>query len=148
MNRPMRILLVEDSATDQLLAQAAFTAAGLDTRFVVVADGIEALAYLGNEGAYRDEPRPDLILLDLNLPRMSGHQLLERVKSSALHATIPVVILTTSSSERDVELAYLRHANCYVTKPVDFENLTLTAKSICEFWGQTARIPGMAKQST
>jgi len=136
------ILLVEDSPTDQLLAKAALAEARTPSRLHVVADGVEAMAFLRGEGVYRSAPRPDLILLDLNLPRKGGREVLAEIKGSDALKAIPVIILTTSESEQDVTQAYQLHANSYVSKPVDFDAFKLAVQSIQDFWFATARLPG------
>ena len=135
------ILLVEDSPSDQLLAREALAEAGVKSRLHIVCDGIEAMDFLRREGRYRTAPRPDLILLDLNLPRKDGREVLSEIKSSEELKRIPVVVLTTSESEQDVKRAYALHANCYVSKPVDFEAFKRVIRAIEEFWFRTVRLP-------
>ena len=115
----IEILLVEDSPTDVLITQEAFEQARLINAIHVVEDGVEALAFLRRQGRHAEAPRPDLILLDLNLPRKNGREVLAEIKADPDLKTIPVVVLTTSSAEEDVMKSYDLHANCYVTKPVD-----------------------------
>jgi len=135
------VLLVEDDPGDVLIAREALNAAGLDTRLDVVSDGIDAMDYLRRKGDYADAERPDLILLDLNLPRMSGHEVLAAVKADPTLRRIPVVVLTTSSSDADVARSYDLHANVYVSKPVDFHDFAAVVKQIDEFFGTVARLP-------
>jgi CheY-like chemotaxis protein len=113
----------------------------LPTRLHIVADGVDAMAFLRSEGKYHGALRPDLILLDLNLPRRDGRQLLAELKSSEELKRIPVVVLTTSQSERDVKHAYGLHANCYIVKPVNFDDFKSVVQSIQDFWFRTARLP-------
>jgi two-component system, chemotaxis family, response regulator Rcp1 len=138
---PIDILLVEDSPSDQLLAKMALEGARLSTRLHIVADGVEAMAYLRAEGKYLSALRPDLILLDLNLPRKDGRQVLAEIKGSEDLKRIPVVVLTTSQSEYDLERAYGLHANCYLVKPVDFDEFKTAVQSIQDFWFGTVRLP-------
>jgi CheY-like chemotaxis protein len=135
------VLLVEDDPGDVVIAREALSAAGLDTRLDVVNDGIEAMDYLRRKGDYAEAERPDLILLDLNLPRMSGHEVLAAVKSDPKLRRIPVVVLTTSASDADVTRSYDLHANVYVSKPVDFHDFAAVVKQIDEFFGTVARLP-------
>jgi len=138
---PVEILLVEDSPSDQLLAREALAEAGIASRVHVVSDGIEAMDFLRRQGRHQRAPRPDLILLDLNLPRKDGREVLSEIKSSEDLKRIPVVVLTTSESEQDVKRAYALHANCYISKPVDFEAFKRVIRSIEEFWFRTVRLP-------
>ena len=144
MSATIEILLVEDSPSDQLLAKAALAEAKLPTRVHIVADGVEAMAYLHAEGKYHAAVRPDLILLDLNLPRKDGRQVLAEIKASEELKRIPVVVLTTSQSEQDMHQAYGLHANCYIAKPVDFDDFKAAVQSVQDFWFQTVRLPGRA----
>ena len=139
--KPINILLVEDNEPDVVLTQEAFKDAKVANTLYVVEDGVEALGFLRRENRYADVPRPDLILLDLNLPRKDGRAVLDEIKSDPKLAPIPVVILTTSSDERDVLQAYIHHANCYITKPVDFVQFTTVVKSIEGFWLTVVRLP-------
>ena len=139
--RPIELLLVEDSEPDVRLTKEALREAKVRNRLSVVEDGVEALAFLRREGQYADAPRPDLILLDLNLPRMDGRQVLEQIKNDKSLKSIPVVILTTSKSEEDVLRAYKLHANCYITKPVDFNRFMEVVQSIEDFWLTVVTLP-------
>lgn len=132
--RPVEILLVEDSPTDVLLAQEALDSSKILNNLHTVSDGVEAMAFLHHEGQYKVAPRPNLILLDLNLPRMDGREVLAEIKNDEKLKRIPVVVLTTSSSEADVVKAYGLHANCYIVKPVDFEKFAAIVRSIENFW--------------
>ena len=138
---PIQILLVEDSPSDRLLAEHALAAAKLANELNWVEDGVEALAFLRCEGKYANAPRPDLILLDLNLPRKSGIEVLAEVKTDASLRTIPIVVLTTSSADDDAARAYVLHANCVVAKPVDFQRFAEVIQSISEFWSMVVRLP-------
>lgn len=137
--RPLIVLLVEDDPGDVLIAQEALRAGKLSTRLGVVSDGIEAIAYLRREGEYADAERPDLILLDLNLPRMSGHEVLAQVKADASLRRIPVVVLSTSVAAEDIAISYDLHANAYVAKPVDFDKFADVVKQIEEFFVSIAQ---------
>lgn len=135
------VLLVEDSPGDVRLTQEAFRAANPALRLHVAVDGVEALAFLAQEGVYADAPRPDLILLDLNLPRMDGREVLRHVRGDDSLKTIPTVILTTSDAELDIHQSYSLHANSYLTKPVRLEAFEKMVKSVDEFWFQQAKLP-------
>lgn len=137
----IHILLAEDSPTDALLAREAFDYSRIANTLHIVSDGVEALAFLRREGIHKDAPRPGLILLDLNMPRMDGREVLAAIKNDESLKSIPVVVLTTSKSEADVQRAYGLHANCYVTKPVDFEKFTEVIRSIEGFWFTVVTLP-------
>ncbi|MEO3793575.1 response regulator [Nonomuraea sp. B10E15] len=139
--RPIDVLLVEDDQADILLTKEAFDLNKVRNRLNVVNDGEQALAYLRGEGDYRDATRPDLILLDLNLPRMSGSEVLREVKDDPLLRTIPVVILTTSEAEEDILRSYRLHANAYVSKPVDFEQFIRVVRQIDNFFVTVVKLP-------
>jgi chemotaxis family two-component system response regulator Rcp1 len=139
--KPIELLLVEDSEPDVRLTMEALREAKVKNRLWVVEDGVEALEFVRRQGRYADAPRPDLILLDLNLPRKDGRQVLKEIKSDESLKRIPVVILTTSKSEEDVLRAYDLHANCYITKPVDFNRFMEVVKSIEDFWLTVVRLP-------
>jgi len=139
--RPIEILLVEDSAADVGLTVEAFKDAKIHNRMSVVEDGVQAMAFLRREGAQAGAPRPDLILLDLNLPRKDGRQVLKEIKDEPALRNIPVVVLTTSKGEEDVLKAYDLHANCYVKKPVDFNRFMDVVKSIESFWLTVVTLP-------
>ncbi|MDQ3812824.1 MAG: response regulator [Armatimonadota bacterium] len=139
--RPIEILLVEDSPSDVLLAEEALEHAKVNNNLQVVTDGVEALAFLRREGQYADAPRPDLILLDLNLPRKDGREVLAEIKAEPSLKHIPVVILTTSQAEEDVLKAYGLHANCYIVKPVDFNQFADVVKHIEHFWFTVVTLP-------
>ena len=139
--RPVELLLVEDSPTDALLMQEALRHARIWNNVHVVEDGEEALAFLRREDPHTHAPRPDLILLDLNLPRKDGREVLAEIKVEPALKSIPVVVLTTSKDEQDVLHAYDLHASCYITKPVDFSQFTEIVQSIEHFWFAVVTLP-------
>ncbi|WP_054814486.1 response regulator [Nocardia arizonensis] len=139
--RPIDILLVEDDPGDELMTREAFEDNRIGNTLHVAHDGEEALDFLYRQGAYADAPRPDLILLDLNLPKYDGRQVLEKIKSDSDLAHIPVVVLTTSSAEEDILRSYKLHANAYVTKPVDLDQFITAIKQIDDFFVQVVRLP-------
>ena len=136
------VLLVEDDPGDVLMTREAFEDNKVANRLHVVSDGAEALEFLRKEGAHDGAPTPDLVLLDLNLPRMDGRQVLEAVKGDATLRSIPIVVLTTSEAEEDVLRSYALHANAYVTKPVDFERFIEVVRKIDDFFVSVVRLPG------
>ncbi|MDQ1628508.1 MAG: hypothetical protein QOI54_2252 [Actinomycetota bacterium] len=140
-SRQIEVLLVEDDPGDVLMTREAFQDYKLANQLHVVHDGAEAMAFLRREGDYSGAPRPDLVLLDLNLPRMDGREVLQAVKSDPELASIPVVVLTTSEAEEDVLRSYSLHANAYVTKPVDFERFIEVVRQIDEFFVTVVRLP-------
>lgn len=140
-SKPVDILLVEDSPTDVLLAQEALETAKVLNHLHVAIDGVEAMQYLRREPPYEKATRPDLILLDLNLPRKDGREVLAEIKVDPVLKTIPVVVLTTSKAEEDILRAYGLHANCYVTKPVDFDQFSQVVKAIENFWFTIVSLP-------
>lgn len=139
--RPIEILLVEDSEPDVRLTREAFRNAKMRNRIWAVEDGVEALDFLYRRGAHADVPRPDLILLDLNLPRKDGREVLREIKTDDSLKRIPVVILTTSRNEEDVLKTYNLHANCYIAKPVEFNRFVEVVQSIKEFWFTVVTMP-------
>ncbi|OCB49374.1 two-component system response regulator [Mycobacterium malmoense] len=139
--RAIDILLVEDDPGDELITREAFEHNKLQNRLHVAHDGEEGLDYLYRRDPFQDAPRPDLILLDLNLPKYDGRQLLEKIKSDPDLARIPVVVLTTSSAEEDILRSYKLHANAYVTKPVDLDQFMRAVRQIDEFFVQVVRLP-------
>lgn len=141
---PIEILLVEDSPGDVDLAREALESTKVRNTLHVARDGEEAMAFLRRQGAYRDVPRPGLILLDLNLPRKDGREVLSEIKADAELKRIPVVILTISEDEEDVLRSYNLHANCYITKPIDLGQFLKVVKSIEEFWLTIVRLPDLA----
>jgi chemotaxis family two-component system response regulator Rcp1 len=137
----IQVLLVEDSPGDVRLTKEAFRDANRSISLHVAADGVEAMAFLRQEGAHVDAPRPDLILLDLNLPKMDGREVLAHIKADDDLKLIPTVILTTSDSEVDIVNSYQLQANCYLTKPVQLDEFESLIKSINDFWLIKARLP-------
>lgn len=137
----MHILLVEDNPADVGLVEEAFRDGKLLYQIHVAEDGEKALRFLRREGSYATAPRPDVMLLDLNLPKKDGREVLEEVKHDPQLNTIPVIVLTTSDDEADVHRAYGLHANCYLTKPVDFEQFLHLIRSFENFWLQLVRLP-------
>jgi CheY-like chemotaxis protein len=140
--RPIEVLLVEDDAGDVLMTREALREGKVLNRLSVVGDGVEALDYLRGHEPYGDVTRPDLILLDLNLPRRDGRQVLEDVKGDPELRRIPIVVLTTSEAEEDVLRSYDLHANAYVTKPVDFDRFVEVIRQIDDFFVTVVRLPG------
>jgi two-component system response regulator len=136
------ILLVEDSPTDILLTKEALEHSKVLNNLHTVEDGVEAMAFLRREGKFADAPRPDLVLLDLNLPREDGREVLTEMKEDEHLRSIPVVVLTTSHAEEDVSRAYAAHANCYIAKPVDFNQFTEVVRTIENFWFTVVVLPG------
>jgi two-component system, chemotaxis family, response regulator Rcp1 len=135
------ILLVEDNPVDVMVAEDALTEAKMSNKVHVAEDGEEALDFLHRRGKYVDAPRPDLILLDLNLPKKSGTDVLAEIKQDPNLLDIPVVILTTSEADKDVLTSYSLHANCFITKPVDMKQFTEVIKSIEDFWFTIVKLP-------
>lgn len=135
------ILLVEDNPGDVRLAQEALKESKIRNKLYVVDDGVEATAFLHQQGKYTDVPRPDLVLLDLNLPRKSGREVLAEVKTDPDLKRIPVVVLTVSRAEEDIVKCYDHHANCYITKPLDFTQFMEVTKQIEEFWLTIVKLP-------
>jgi two-component system, chemotaxis family, response regulator Rcp1 len=142
---PVQILLVEDNDGDVFLTMEALKEAKITNVVHVVHDGVEALEFLHREGKYSEAPRPDLILLDLNLPRKDGRQVLAEIKPDHDLRMIPVVVLTSSSAEEDVVKSYNLQANCYIVKPVDFHGLMQVVKSLQQFWLTVVRLPPNGK---
>jgi CheY-like chemotaxis protein len=139
--RPIEVLLVEDDEGDVLVTREALDEGKVVNRLNVVGDGVEAMAYLRRSGKYADAARPDLVLLDLNLPKRDGRQVLDDVKSDPDLRRIPIVVLTTSEAEEDVLRSYDLHANAYVTKPVDFDRFVEVIQQIDEFFISVVRLP-------
>ena len=138
---PIEVLLVEDSPGDVRLTQEAFRDANRSIRLHVAADGVEAMAFLKHAGAHKLAPRPDLILLDLNLPKMDGREVLAHIKEDESLKLIPTVILTTSDAEADIVKSYQLQANCYLSKPVQLEAFESLVKSINDFWLTKVKLP-------
>jgi two-component system, chemotaxis family, response regulator Rcp1 len=139
--KPIQILLVEDNPGDVRLAVEALRGAKVRNQVYVVQDGVEAMSLLRREGRYVGFPRPDLVLLDLNLPRKDGREVLAEIKQDADLKRIPVVILTSSAAEQDILHAYNLYANCYITKPLDLEQFLRVMRSIEDFWFAVASLP-------
>lgn len=140
-SRPIEILLVEDNPGDVRLTQEAFRDGKIPSCLNVVEDGVKAIAFLRKKPPYSNAPHPDLILLDLNLPKKGGQEVLEVIKADQHLKRIPVVILTTSSSEEDVLRAYNLHANCYISKPLDLDQFIKVVKTIEAFWLTIVKLP-------
>ncbi|MCK5244735.1 MAG: response regulator [Desulfobacteria bacterium] len=138
---PLELLLVEDNPGDVRLTEEALREGRVYNKIHVVDDGVEALAFLRREGRYADARRPDIILLDLNLPKKDGREVLEEIKSDKALKRIPVVVLTTSEAEQDILRVYNLHANCYVTKPFDLDQFMNVIKSIENFWLTVVKLP-------
>lgn len=139
--RPIQILLVEDSPSDADLTVEALREGKIQNQLSTVDDGMKALQFLRREGKYAESPKPDLIMLDLNLPRMDGREVLAVIKADAKLRTIPVVVMTTSQAEKDVLQAYQLNANCYITKPLDFSQFVNLVRNIESFWLTIVTLP-------
>jgi CheY-like chemotaxis protein len=139
--RPLQVLLVEDSPGDVRLTQETFRVANRSIQLRVASDGVEAMAYLRHEGAHADALRPDLILLDLNLPKMDGREVLAHIKEDEILKAIPTVVLTTSESEADIVQSYQLQANCFLSKPVPLDAFESLVKSINDFWLAKIKLP-------
>jgi CheY-like chemotaxis protein len=144
---PVEILLVEDNPGDALLTQQHLKKSKVCNNLHVVEDGLSAMAFLRQEGHYADAPRPDLILLDLNIPGKDGREVLAEVKDDEDLRLIPIVVFTSSDSDEDILRCYRAHANCYITKPIDFEQFHRVIKSIEEFWFLVVKRPSKQKQA-
>jgi CheY-like chemotaxis protein len=140
-SRPIEILLVEDNPGDVRLTQETMRESRVCNRLIVAGDGLEAMAYLRQENGHANAARPDLILLDLNLPRMNGFEVLDAIKVDECLKRIPVVILTTSEAEQDIIRSYNLHANAYVTKPVDLDQFMAVMRAIEDFWLEIVKFP-------
>ncbi len=141
LNSPIEILLVEDSPTDAMMAREALAYNKVLNKLHIVKDGVEAMAFLRRQGKYAQALRPGLVLLDLNLPKKSGIEVLAEVKTDETLKAIPIVILTTSQAEEDIVRSYGHHANCYITKPVEFPKLVEALRSLNEFWFSVVTLP-------
>jgi CheY-like chemotaxis protein len=139
--QPIDVLMVEDNPGDVRLTQEALREAKVRNNIYVVTDGVEALAFLRRQGRYADVPRPDVILLDLNLPKKDGREVLAEIKADPNLGRIPVVVLTSSEAEEDILKAYNLHANAYVAKPVDLEKFIAVVKAIEDFWLEIVKLP-------
>jgi chemotaxis family two-component system response regulator Rcp1 len=142
---PIEVLLVEDSPGDVRLTREAFDDANKSIHLHVAVDGVEAMAFLKNEGIHANAPRPDIILLDLNLPKMDGREVLAHIKEDESLKTIPIVILTTSVAEVDIVKSYQLRANCYLSKPVQLNEFEALVKSINDFWLTGVKLPNQGK---
>jgi len=140
-SRPVEVLLVEDNPGDVRLTQEAFKDGRVNVNLTVANDGVEAMEMLHRKGAHLTKPRPDLILLDLNLPRKNGREVLEEIKADDILKRIPVIVMTTSKAEQDIHRAYNLNANCYVTKPVDLDEFLNVVRSIEDFWLTIVTLP-------
>ena len=140
-SRPIEVLLVEDNPGDVRLTREALKDGKVSNNLSLAPDGVEALRFLRREGPYAGAPRPDVVLLDLNLPKKDGRQVLQEIKADPSLRTIPVVILTSSEAERDIAGAYALQANCYITKPVDLDQFITVVKSIEDFWFSIVKLP-------
>jgi len=145
VERPIEILLVEDNPGDVRLTREIFKAARIRNLIHTVEDGVEAMEYLRNQGKYADAAKPDLILLDLNLPRKDGREVLAEIKTDDKLKRIPVVVLTISKAEEDILKTYRLHANCYITKPVDLDQFIKVVASIEDFWLSVVKLPSGMK---
>jgi two-component system, chemotaxis family, response regulator Rcp1 len=145
--RPIEVLLVEDSPSDTELAIEALKLAKMRNRLSTVEDGVQAMQFLRRQGPYADAPRPDLILLDLGLPRKDGREVLAEIRADENLRTIPVAVLTASATERDILISRQLNANCYITKPVDFEQFLEVVRSIESFWLMVMFLPPTANPS-
>ncbi len=143
--RPAQVLLVEDNQDDVELTLEALKDSKVRMDIHVVSNGIQAMAFLRQEGDYADKPFPDLVLLDLNLPLMDGREVLLEIRSDDRLTSVPVVVLTTSQNEADIDQAYRLHANCYITKPVDFEKFSDIVRQIEGFWLQLVKLPNRGR---
>lgn len=141
IGRPIEILLVEDNLGDVRLTQEALRDGKIANNLYHAQDGVEALDFLHARGKFPDAPRPDLVLLDLNLPKKDGREVLSEVKQDARLATIPVVVLSTSKAEQDIARTYGLHANCYIVKPIDFEQFIEVVQAIENFWFCIVKLP-------
>ena len=142
--RPVEILLVEDNPADVRLTQEGLKEGKVANRLHAVVDGKAALDFLYRRDVYRDAPRPDVILLDLNLPGIDGHAVLKQIKEDPALCAIPVVIVTSSEAESDVVRSYAEHANCFISKPIDFEGFLRVVHAVEDFWFTVVKLPGAA----
>ncbi|MCC7207987.1 MAG: response regulator [Anaerolineae bacterium] len=141
LREPVKVLLVEDNPGDVRLVKEAFREANVQHQLYVASDGLEALAFLRQEGQFHDAPRPDVILLDLNLPRLDGRTTLEIIKTDHQLRYIPIIVLTTSNDRQDVLTCYDLHANCYITKPIDYAQFDTVIRRIDMFWFGVVTLP-------
>ncbi len=141
ITKPFDLLLVEDNPGDVRLTQEALRETTIPVHLSVATDGVEAIDFLRRRGKFREAPRPELILLDLNLPRKSGREVLSEIKGDPVLRSIPVVVMTTSTAEQDINKAYALNANCYITKPLDLDQFLSVIRSIEDFWLTRATLP-------
>lgn len=139
--KPINILLIEDNEGDILLTEEAFKEGKFSNKLTIVRDGEEAIRYLQKDEPYTNAPTPDMILLDINLPKINGKEVLRFIKNNNQLKSIPVIILTTSAAERDIDESYNRHANCYIIKPVRFDSFLSVVQSIENFWLSIVTLP-------
>jgi len=139
--KPIRILIVEDSPSDAFIVNEALEQGQVPTELFAVHDGVEAMEFLRHQGKYADAPRPDIILLDLNMPRKDGREVLAEIKTDEKLKDIPVIVLTSSAADQDVLTAYRLHANCYLAKPVDFSKFKDLVRTIETFWFKNVTLP-------
>ena len=144
--RPIEILLVEDNPGDVRLTREALTESSVRNNLSVVSDGQAAIDFLEKRGPHGNAPAPDLVLLDLNLPKVSGHEVLRRMKSSEAFKMIPVIALTTSDAQRDIQACYNEHVNCYITKPMDYAPFMDLMRSVADFWMSRVELPERPSQ--
>lgn len=137
----IEILMVDDDEGDTLMTQEALEKAQFSNQFHIVHDGLQALDFMQKQGAFTDAPSPDLVLLDINMPRMNGHEVLAWMRTQQAYKITPVIILTTSSSEEDILKSYEQHANCFITKPVNMDQFNQFIKTINEFWTGIVSLP-------
>lgn len=142
---PINILLIEDNPADIRLTQEVLKEGKINNVLNIATDGEEALCYLNKEGEFASSPTPDIILLDLNLPKKDGREVLSEIKSNPKLSQIPVIILTTSTAEKDIVTTYQHHANCYISKPVDFNQFIDVVRSIENFWLSIVKLPPTKK---
>ncbi len=147
VGKPVEILLVEDNPGDVRLTQEVLRDGKMNNNLYVAKDGVDAVTFLRREGAYTDAPVPDMILLDLNLPKKDGREVLAEIKADPLLKRIPVVVLTTSKAEQDIHKAYDLHANCYITKPVDLDQFITIVKGIEDFWFTIVKLPSDGRKN-
>lgn len=140
-NKTIEILIVDDDEGDAFMAQEALGETKIANNIHIARDGLEAIDFMEKNGDYKKCPTPDLVLLDLNMPRMNGHEVLAWIRAHEKYKIIPVIILTTSSSDKDVLASYQKFANCFITKPVDLKHFNKVIKYIDEFWTNIARLP-------
>ncbi|MBV7339194.1 response regulator [Chloroflexi bacterium TSY] len=141
LGQPIEVLMFEDNPDDVLLTQEALVETKMHINLSVVQDGVDGLAFLRRQGNFANAPRPDLILLDLNLPKKDGREVLAEIKADADLKVIPIVILTTSEADEDIFKAYSLHANCYITKPVDLDQFIQVVQTIEDFWITIVKLP-------